>query len=249
MLDLLWRDVLLSLRGFARRPFATAVAALTVALGIGATAAIFAVVHAVLLRPLPYAEPDALVGVWHAGTVQGAPLDLGFSASMYLTYSAENRAFEQLGVWSSNAASVTGIGDPEEVSALSVTSEVLPALGVRPALGRWFSASDTESGTAETIILTHGYWQARLGGDPNVIGRIVTVDGRPREVIGVLPQAFTFTQRFVFVSSPPAFLLPQRFDANALPPHTAFNYQGIARLKAGATLADANADVARMFSI
>ena len=142
-----------------------------------------------------------------------------------------------------------GIGDPEEVSALSVSSEFLPALGVRPALGRWFSESEHEPGTAETIILTHGYWQTRLGADPNVIGRTITVDGRPREVIGLMPRRFSFTQRLTFVSPAPAFLLPHRFDPNALPPHVSFNYQGIARLRSGVTLDQANADVARMLSI
>lgn len=246
MLETLWRDALITLRTLTRSPSTAAVTVLTIALGIGATTAIFAVVYAVLLRPLPYVEPDALVGVWHAGTVQGAPLDLGFSASMYLTYRAENRAFERFGIWSSNAHSVTGIGDPEEVPALSVSEEFLPALGVQPALGRWFSESDHAPGTAETILLTHAYWQTRFGADPNVLGRTVTVDSRPREVIGVMPQYFSFTQRFLFVSSPPAFLLPHRFDPNALPAHTAFNYQGVARLKPGVTLDQANADVARM---
>jgi hypothetical protein len=122
-------------------------------------------------------------------------------------------------------------------------------LGVRPAIGRWFSEPDHEPGTAETVILTHGYWQTRLGEDPNVVGRPITVDGRPREVIGVMPQGFSFTQRFTFVSSPPAFLLPHRFDPSALPPHASFNYQGIARLKAGVTIEQANADVARLLSI
>jgi predicted permease len=250
MFDLLWRDALFSLRALARRLPTTAVTLLTIALGIGATTAIFAVVYAVLIRPLPYPEPDALVGVWHSSSgVRGGSLNLGFSASMYLTYRAENRAFERFGIWSSNAASVTGIGDPEEVSALSVTADFLPALGVRPAIGRWFSEPDHEPGTAETVILTYGYWQTRVGRDPNVVGRTITVDGRPREVIGVMPQGFSFTQRFTFVSSPPAFLLPHRFDPNALPPHASFNYQGIARLKAGVTIEQANADVARLLSI
>ena len=250
MLDLLWRDALFSLRALARRLPMTAVTLLTIALGIGATTAIFAVVYAVLIRPLPYQEPDALVGVWHSSSgVRGGSLNLGFSASMYLTYRAENRAFERFGIWSSNAASVTGIGDPEEVSALSVTADFLPALGVRPAIGRWFSEPDHEPGTAETVILTYGYWQTRLGRDPNVVGRTFTVDGRPREVIGVMPQGFSFTQRFTFASAPPAFLLPHRFDPDALPPHVSFNYQGIARLKAGVTIEQANADVARLLSI
>jgi predicted permease len=249
MLEAIWRDAMVWLRTSRRSLPATVVTLSTIALGIGATTAIFAVVQAVVLRPLPYPEPDALVGVWHSGTVQGAPLDFGFSASMYLSYRAENRAFEQLGIWSSNAANVTGIGDPEEVSALSVSAEFLPALGVRPAIGRWFSESDHSPGTAETIVLTHAYWQTRLGADPNVLGRTVTVDSRPREVIGVMPREFSFTQRFLFVSSPPAFLLPHRFDPNALPPHTAFNYQGIARLNPGVTRDDATVDVARMLSV
>jgi predicted permease len=249
MLEMLWRDALMSMRAMARRLPTTAITLLTTALGIGATTAIFGVVNAVLIRPLPYPQPDALIGVWHAGVLQVAPLNLGFSASMYLTYRSENRTFENFGIWSTDAASVTGIGDPEEVTALSVTAGFLPALGVRPALGRWFSESDHEPGTAETTILTYGYWQSHFGGDPNAIGRIITVDSRPREVIGVMPQGFSFTQRFSFISLAPAVLLPHRFDPNALPSHTSFSYQGIARLKPGVTLDQANADVARMLRI
>ena len=249
MLEMLRRDALFSLRKLARGLPTTIVTLLTIALGIGATTAIFTVVNAVLIRPLPYPEPDALVGVWHSGVVQGAPLDLGFSASMYLTYRAENRTFEHFAVWSSDAANVTGIGDPEEVPALTVTEEFLPALGVRPALGRWFSEGDHEPRSAETVILTHGYWQTRLGADPNVVGRTITVDARPREVIGVLPQRFSFKQRFLFVNSAPAILLPHRFDPGALPSHTAFNYQGIARLRPGVTLEQASSDVARLLAI
>jgi predicted permease len=249
MLQATWRDTLIWLRTLARTVPSTIATLLTIALGIGATTAIFAVVQAVLLRPLPYPEPDELVGIWHSGTVQGAPLDFGFSASMYLSYRDENRAFEHFGIWSSNAANVTGIGDPEEVPALSVSAEFLPALGVRPAIGRWFSESDHAPGANETMILTHSYWQVRLGGDPSVLGRTVTVDSRPREVIGVMPQDFLFTQRFLFVSSAPAFLLPHRFDPSALPPHTAFNYQGIARLNPGVTRDQANSDVARLLAV
>ncbi|RPI59513.1 MAG: FtsX-like permease family protein, partial [Lysobacterales bacterium] len=194
--------------------------------------------------PLPYPEPQALVGVWHASAAPGRELDnLGLSASMYLTYRDENRTFESFGVWNSGAASVTGIGDPEEVPTLRVTSEVLPALGVQPMLGRWFSAADDSPEGAETLVLTHDYWQRRLGGDAQVIGRIVTVDSRPREVIGVMPQGFRF------LNLAPAVILPQRFDRSALPPNTSFNYQGLARLGAGVTPEEASADIARMLPI
>ena len=117
MLEMLWRDALLSVRTMARRLPTTMITLLTTALGIGATTAIFAIVNAVLIRPLPYPQPEALVGVWHAGVLQGAPLNLGFSASMYLTYRTENRTFENFAIWSSDAANITGVGDPEEVTA------------------------------------------------------------------------------------------------------------------------------------
>jgi putative ABC transport system permease protein len=113
LMDNLSRDVRFSLRTMVRRPAATAITLLTIALGIGATTAIFSLVNTVLFRPLPYPEPQALYGVWHASAMSGRPLDnIGLSASMYLTYRDENRTFENFGVWNSGAASVTGIGDP-----------------------------------------------------------------------------------------------------------------------------------------
>jgi predicted permease len=244
LIDNLWRDASFSLRTMLRRPAATVVTLLTIALGIGAATAIFSIVNAVLFRPLPYPEPQALVGVWIASAAPGRELDnLALSASMYLTFRDENRTFESFGVWNSGAASVIGLGDPEEVSTLRVTSEVLPTLRVQPILGRWFSAVDDSPAGAETVILTHDYWQRRLGGDPQVVGRMINVDSRPREVIGVMPQGFRF------LNLAPAVILPQRFDRSALPPNTSFNYQGLARLKAGVTPDEADADVARMLPI
>jgi putative ABC transport system permease protein len=243
-IDTLWRDVKFSLRTMLRRPAATGITLLTIALGIGATTATFSIVNAVLFRPLPYPEPQALVGVWLASAAPGRELDnLALSASMYLTFRDENRTFESFGVWNNGAASVTGLGDPEEVSTLRVTSEILPALRVPPILGRWFSAADDSPEGAETIILTHDYWQRRLGGDPQVVGQTITMDSRPREVIGVMPQEFRF------LNLAPAVILPQRFDRSALPPNTSFNYQGLARLKAGVTPDEAGADVARMLPL
>ena len=122
LIDNLGRDVRFSLRTMLRRPAATAIALLTIALGIGATTAIFSLVNSVLLRPLPYPNPEALVGVWHSSALSGRELDnLGHSASMYLTYRDENRTFESFGVWNSGASSGTGIGDPAEVSTVRVT--------------------------------------------------------------------------------------------------------------------------------
>jgi hypothetical protein len=113
---------------------------------------------------------------------------------MYFGYREQNRTFEKFGVWSSGTASVSGAGDPE-VRILSVTDEILPALGIPPAVGRWFSRDDDTAGTPETVILTYGYWQRHFGGDRAVLGRGLIVDSRPREMIGVMPEIFWFLDR------------------------------------------------------
>jgi putative ABC transport system permease protein len=162
---------------------------------------------------------------------------------MYLAYREHNQTFQEFGVWHSEAANVTGLGDPEEVRTLVVTHGTLPAVGVVPALGRWFSSTDDTAGTAETVILTHGYWQRRFGGDRAAVGRSITIDSKPREVIGVMPQGFRF------LNADPEVILPQRFEGNQLQPNDIHMYVGIARLRPGVSLLQANADVRRMVPI
>jgi predicted permease len=216
----------------------------TLALGIGATTTIFSVVNGVLIRPLPYRQPDALVGVWHSGQFVGIDSrNIRLSSTMYLTYREHNQTFEAFGVWRTGAASVTGIAEPEEVRTLVVTYGTLPAVGVVPALGRWFSPADDSAGTPETVILTDGYWRRRFGGDRAAIGRTITIDSRPREVIGVMPRGFRF------LDADPEVILPQRFAGIQLQPNDDHNYVGIARLKPGVSLSQANADVRRMLPI
>jgi predicted permease len=161
---------------------------------------------------------------------------------MYFTYREQNHTFQDFGLWSNGRASITGLAEPEQVQALIVTKGVLEALGVQPSLGRWFSEAETQPGSADTVILTHGYWQRRMGGDSSVVGRNLTVDGKPRTVIGVMPE------RFRFLNSAADLILPHQFDRNKIFLGQ-FSYQGLARLKPGATLEQANADVARMLSI
>ena len=238
------QDLRFALR-MIRRNTGFAVAAIgTLALGIGATTAVFSVVNAVLIRPLPYPEPDALVAVWHSAQFQGATSNnIPLSSTMYLTYRERNETFQDFGVWHTGAASVTGIGEPEEIRTLVVTYGTLLAIDVRPVLGRWFSPADDSAGTPETVILSHGYWQRRFAGDPAVLGRTITIDSRPRAVIGVMPR------RFSFMNSSSDVILPQRFDGNQLQPNDVHSYVGIGRLKPGVSLAQANADVARMLPI
>jgi predicted permease len=238
----LLRDTRHAIRRLRKTPAFTATVVLTLALGIGANTAIFGVIDAVLMKPLPYPQAEALVGVWHtAPGLPGLPGSIGSSASMYFTYGEENRTFEQWGVWSSNGASVTGISEPEMPRALFVTYGVLDALGVKPLLGRWFSQADDTPGSAETVMLAYGYWQRRFAGDPSIVGRTLTIDSRPRTVIGVMPETFRFQRD-------PELILPHRFERNmqSLGP---FGSQGIARLRPGVTIEQANADVARMLGV
>jgi len=226
------------LRRLLRTPMFTAVALLTLAVGIGANTAIFSVVNGVLLKPLPYPEPDRLIGVWH--TAPGVNIkELNNGPSNYFTYREESRTFQDVGLFTGDYVTVTGIAEPERVAGLDVTASVLPMLGAVPMLGRGFSAADDSPGTPETVILTYGYWQRRFGGDQSVIGRRLTVNGRAMEVIGVLPQSFRFLSRN------PEIILPFQFDRAKI--HLAnFSYNGVARLKPGVTLEQASADVRRM---
>ncbi len=140
-LERLTQDVRVTLRMIRRSPGFALAAIATLALGIGATTAVFTVVNGILIRPLPYPEPDRLVGVWHSAQFQGITSNnIRFSSTMYLTYREQTATFAEFGVWRVGQASVTGRGDPEQVPTLVVTYGTLPAVGVRPALGRWFSA-------------------------------------------------------------------------------------------------------------
>jgi predicted permease len=250
MLETLCRDVRFSLRSIRRTPTITLAVIATLAIAIGANTTIFSVVNGVLIQPLPYPDPNSLVGVWHTAQFQGITSNnVRLSSTMYLAYREHNKTFQHFGLWHSGAASVTGIGDPEEVRTLVVTYETLPAIGVQPAIGRWFSAADDTPATQETVILSYGYWQRRLGADPAVLGRMITIDSRSRQVIGVMPRRFQSPQLSFITASDADVILPQRFEANELQPNDFHAYVGIARLKPGVSLAEANADVARMLPI
>jgi putative ABC transport system permease protein len=232
-----------TLRRMVHAPGFTAITLITLALGIGANTAIFSVVEGVLIKPLPYPDADRIVGVWHVAP--GIPSITGkvnCAPTMFFTYRENAQTFEEFGLWSGGGASITGIAEPEQVRVLFMTDGVLDALGVKPALGRWLSKADAQPDAEGTVLLTHGYWQRRFGRDPAVIGRNLIVDGKPRSIIGVMPQEFTF------LIPNAELILPHQFDRNKLFLGN-FSFQGIARLKPGVTLEQANADVARMLPI
>jgi predicted permease len=225
-------------RRLLRAPLFTSVALATLALGIGANTAMFSVIRGVLLKPLPFAEPERLIGVWHTAPGIGIPL-LNQAPSFYLTYRDANHTFEDTGLWDTTAVAVTGAGEPERVNAIEVTDGILPILRVQPVMGRRFTAEDDSPKAPPRVMLTHGYWQRKFASDASVIGRPITLDGTSYEIIGVLPAGFRF------MNLNPQLVLPMRINTAEVFVGN-FSYQGIARLKPGVTMAQANADVNRM---
>ena len=231
---------LLKVRGF------TLTAVLTLALGIGATTAVFAVVDAVLIRTLPYPDPERLVYISHVAPGLDIHGDVELSGAQWFTYREHGKLFEQIGLWSSNpldnrALAVPGSagGPSEPVRPLIVSDGTLQALGVTPLLGRWFSAADDTPGSPQTVLLTYDFWQHRFGGDPSAVGRTVTLDSQPREIIGVMPRGF----RFLNVTAD--VILPMRLDRQAQRLGV-FNYGAVGRLKPGVTLEQAKNEIARL---
>lgn len=240
-MDPLHRQLRVTVRKLLKAPLFSAVAVLTLAVGIGSNAAIFSVVNGVLLKPLPFEEPERLVGIWHAAPGLGFD-EVNQSPALHFTYASESRTFETVGMWDNSEVTLTGLAEPERVPAMYVTHQTLPMLGVRAALGRTFSAEDDAPGAAETVLIGHGYWERRFGSDPAVLGRTLTVNGRTMEIVGVLPRDFRFMSR------DPDVWLPFRFDPATVTVGN-FSYQAIGRLAEGATLAQANADVDRMIPL
>jgi predicted permease len=239
-----WQDLRYAIRMLRRQPAFSLTAILTLALGIGATTAMFSVVNGVVIKPLPYPESENVVtvGVSAVFGSERTP-DFPLAPRMFASYAENGRSFQEFGLFTVSEATVTGSGSPERTNTLQVTRGILTALGVQPALGRWFSPDDHRPGAQDTVMLSGGYWQRRFGGDQEVIGRVITIDSRPRAVIGVMPASFSIRGIPADLILPVSFD-PMRFDPGLLP--AGFCCRGIARLEPGATLAQANADVARM---
>jgi len=172
-------DLRFAFRRLRKSPGFAVTVLLTLAIGIGANTAVFTVVDSILLKPLPYPQPEQLVAVWlHAPGAAGLANfaeGLRLSPSMYLTFADHNRTFQSIGVWVSGTANVTGIAQPEEVHTTYISDGVLQALNTPPAAGRWILTADQAPRTHEVAMLSYGYWQRRFGGDPSVIGRNIQV--------------------------------------------------------------------------
>jgi len=245
-LHTLFQDLRFGLRMLRKNPSFTAVALLTIAIGIGANAAVFSVVNSVLLNSLNYPKPEELVALHQVapGAAGLADFENGLllSPSMYFTYAEQNRSFQSLGVWTTDISNVTGVAEPEQVRAVVLSDGVLQTLGVAPQLGRWLLAADQTPRGPQRVMLGYGYWQRRFGGDREVVGRSIMVDSKSTEVVGVMPKGFRFADTdFDLVEA-------LQFDRGKLI-LAGFGFNGIARLKPGVTPAEANADMARMLPI
>ena len=226
-------------RRLVRTPMFLAVTLITLAAGVGANALVFSVLDGILLKPLPYPHPEQLVGV--ALNAPGVGLkDMSLAPSNWFIFREQGRAFQNIGLSTANSVTVTGVADPERVRELEITHDVIPVLGVQPALGRAFRSEDDAPGAPKTVMLGYGYWQRKFGADPNVIGRPLLLSGEQYEIVGVLPASFHFLDQ-----TDPAVVTLLQFDRNKTRLGN-FSFQGVARLKPGVTIEQASADVARM---
>ncbi len=226
------------LRNLLRSPMFTLITIVTLAVGIAANAAIFGVVHAVLIEPLPYNEPERLVGVWH--TMPGVGVDQFQQAHIsYLFLRKHNRVFEDVGIFVSGTANLTGGEAPEHIPAAEVSASLFPVLDVSPRLGRRFFEEEENRGAEPTVIISHGLWARRFGGDQRVLGQTIRVDGVPRTVVGVMPLDFRFPRPETEI------WLPMEIDRSS-PDRSYWQYTAIARLRPGIEPAVTEAEISAL---
>jgi len=224
-LESLWSDFHYALRTFRRMPTFTAVATITLALGIGATTAMFTLVNSILLRPLPYPESDRIVRIIQSYPEKG--LDTwGLNQVNVAMYRDRSTDFSAFAAYRGGSVTVQGTNGPQRIQILRVTSEFFRAIGVGPAIGRTFTTEEDSPGKNTVMILSDGLWRSRFGGDPSVLGKTIDIDGQPIQVVGVMPAGFAFPRPGI------AAYVPM-----GLNPLWTFGYlnSGIARLKPGIT--------------
>jgi predicted permease len=229
------QDFRYALRQFRKSPGFISVAVITLALGIGANTAIFSVINAVLLRPLPYRDPGALVKVWGTNPKKGVDVD-PMSPAEFQDLRSQNHSFQEIGSSSDQVYNLTNAGDPESLLGYRLSANFLGLLGADPILGRTFSAGEDTSGHDHVVVLSYHLWQRRFGGNPEVLGKDVTLNGEPYTVIGVMPREFYYPVRDNELWTP--FVVPPAAAAD----RSARFLRVLARLKPSVTLQQAQAD-------
>ncbi len=232
----LFQDLRYALRMLFKNPGFTAVAVLTLALGIGANTAIFSVVNTVLLQPLPYKDPDRLVMVWEDSTKAGFPRDTPAAAN-YINWRDQNQVFEGMAAIADTSLNLTGVGEPERIDGRRVSANLFPLLGVEPRLGRAFSPEEDQPGANRVVIISHGLWQRRFASDTNIIGSPIALNGESHTVVGVMPPNFQFPAREV------ELWVPIAFTAREAASRGNHYLEVVARIKPGITLEQAQAEM------
>ena len=236
MFGAFWQDLRYGLRMLVKNPGFTIVAVIALALGIGANSAIFSVVNTVLLRPLPFKDPDRLVMVWEDASKNGYPRDTPAAAN-YMDWRAQNQVFESMAALADMSFNLTGTGEPERIDGRRVSASLFPLLGVEPQLGRAFLPEEDQAGAERVVLMSHGLWQRRFGSDQNIIGKPLTLNGESYRVVGVMPSNFQFPSREVDLWVPIAFTTQEAANRGR------HYLQVIARLKPGISLEQAQAEM------
>ncbi len=239
----LLQDVRYGWRVLRKSPGFTALAVLVLALGIGANTAIFSVVNAVLIRPLPFKDPARLVIIWHVPPAKSFPgmTEFAVSAANYLDWKRQNHVFDGMAIYTGQSFDLTGGDKPESVPAATVEPTFFSVLGSPPLLGRTFVDGEDQSGRDNVVVLSYGFWQTRFGGDPTIVGKQITLNNQPRTVIGVMGPKFSRPD-FAKIWVPLAWTAQERAVRGE------HHYMVVARLKPGVTVEQSQSEMSSISS-
>src|SRR5689334_16075537 len=235
------QDIRYGLRGLRKRPGFTAVALITLALGIGANAAIFSVVNAVLLRPLQFREPERLAILWEDASFVGFPRNTPAPAN-YVDWKNQAQSFEDLAATRESSLNLTGDGEPERVPSRRVTANFFSLLGVQPLIGRGFLAEEDRPQANKVVVLSYPLWQARYGGDRSILNRALLLDGEKYTVVGVMPAGFQWLER------EEKLWVPLALTAQEMQSRGSHYLTVLARLKPGVSMVQAQAEMSALMA-
>ena len=242
-MERLWQDVRYGVRMLVKSPGFTLVAVLALALGIGANTAIFSLVNALLLRPLPYKDPQRIVMLWESNRTRNNTRNV-IAPADFLDWQEQSQSFEQMAQFVDMRFNLTGTGEPEEIPAQAVSTNLFSLLGVEPIKGRTFLPEESEPGKDQVVILSYDLWQRRFGGDPSIVGKMVTLDNYNLQIVGVMPAGFKWFVKQNSVTGKPAEI----WTPFTISPSNRQRGQGrylsaVGRLKPGVTFQQAQAEM------
>src|SRR5690349_21934096 len=246
-MNTLWQDLRYGARMLAKKPGFALVAILTLSLGIGANTAIFSVVNAVLLRPLPFPHPEQLLTLWESNVQKGYEQNPP-AAGNYADWRDQNRVFAGMAIYGARKFTLAQEDQPERIAGAAVSASLFDVLGVGAVQGRVFLPEEEQAGREQVALISHRLWQRRFAADPNLVGKIITVDSKTYTVVGVMPEGFQFpggTGSFLSFAPPPAsdLWVPLTLSANDLSQRSSHYLSVVARLKPGISLAQAGAEM------